>query len=198
MQPADISPQQRRENPDPHEQANPVPRLVLALLVLLIAFGIGYIATSDVDTPAAWGDGRQPLELAGTRKAAAATGANGAALYASLCVACHQASGQGLPGVFPPLAGSEWVNGQPGTAAAIVLHGVTGPIQVKGQTYNGAMPTFGQQLGDAEIAALLTHLRTQWGNAAPAVSAETVAKARADHKDRTTPFAGEKELPSHE
>ncbi|HSI60710.1 MAG TPA: cytochrome c, partial [Ideonella sp.] len=119
---------------------------------------------------------------------------DGAAIYASLCVACHQATGAGLPGVFPPLAGSEWVNGKEGTAAAIVLHGVSGPLTVKGQTFNGAMPAFQAQLSDAQIAALLTHLRSHWGNASPPVTAQTVGQVREALKARTGPFAGDQEL----
>lgn len=194
----DVSAQQKRELPDPTERANPVPWPVIAVTVLLMALGVVYIAQSDIDTPAAWGDGRQVSELAGPAKSAAGAKVDGAALFASLCVACHQASGQGLPGVFPPLAGSEWVAGKDTTAAAILLHGVTGPVQVKGTTYNGAMPAFKDQLDDAQIAAVLSHIRSQWGNTGAAVTAETVAKVREETKARTAPFTGGKDLPSHE
>ena len=189
------SPQQQRENPDPHEQSRPMPWPMIALVALLIAFGIVYISRSDIETPAAWGDGRSAAELAGAKPGAKV---DGAALYASLCVACHQAAGQGLPGVFPPLAGSEWVQGKDSTAAAILLHGITGSLTVKGAAYNGAMPPFKDQLSDEQIAAVLTHVRSQWGNQAAAVSPDTVAKAREEHKARTASFAGDKELPPHD
>lgn len=188
-----ISPQNRRETPEPHEALQPVPRAVLVLLAALVAFGIAYIALAPEPPASEWGDGRSASDLAGARPAASRV--DGAALYASLCVACHQASGQGLPGVFPPLAGSEWVTGPAATAALIVLHGVNGPLQVRGSEYNGAMPPFGKQLGDAEIAAVLSHIRAQWGNAAPPVSAEDVAAARQASSDRSGPYAGGKELP---
>lgn len=191
-----VSPQQQRENPDPHEGTRPIPWPMVALVALLFAFGIVYITRSDIETPAAWGDGRDAAELAGAKKSGGKV--DGAALYASLCVACHQASGQGLAGVFPPLAGSEWVTGRDSTAAAILLHGINGPLTVKGVTYNGAMPAFGSQLSDEQIAALLTHLRSQWGNTAAPVTAETVAKTREEHKTRTSAFAGDKELPAHD
>ncbi|RZI56387.1 MAG: cytochrome c [Rubrivivax sp.] len=194
----DVSAQQKRELPDPTERVTPVPWFVLATTMALMALGVVYIAFADIDTPAAWGDGRQESELAGPAKSAAGAKVDGAALFASLCVACHQASGMGLPGVFPPLAGSEWVAGKDTTAAAILLHGVTGPVKVKGTTYNGAMPAFKDQLNDAQIAAVLSHIRSQWGNAGAAVTAETVAKVREETKDRTAPFAGDKDLPSHE
>jgi mono/diheme cytochrome c family protein len=193
----DITPQQQRENPDPHEQGRPIPWPLLCLVALLFAFGIVYIARSDIETPAAWGDGRDMAELAGKKKGGAGK-VDGAALYASLCVACHQASGQGLPGVFPPLAGSEWVQGKDSTTAAILLHGITGGLTVKGTTYNGAMPAFKDQLSDEQIAAVLTHVRSQWGNTAAAVTADTVAQVREEHKARTASFAGDKELPAHD
>ncbi|UXH79951.1 c-type cytochrome [Roseateles amylovorans] len=188
-----ISDPQRREHPDPHEGTTPVPKALLMAVALLVAFCIAYIAASDIETPAAWGDGRHAADLGGVSATIAGT-VDGAAVFASRCAACHQAQGQGLPGVFPPLAGSEWVKGKDSTTAAIVLHGVTGPLSVMGQTYNGAMPAFGELLSDAEIAAVLTHVRTHWGNQAAAVTAETVALARAAHRGRTAPF-GSQDLP---
>lgn len=194
----DVSAQQKRELPDPTEQVTPVPWFVIAVTMALMALGVVYISQADINTPAAWGDGREVSELAGPAKSAAGAKVDGAALFASLCVACHQATGLGLPGVFPPLAGSEWVGGKDTTAAAILLHGVTGPVQVKGTTYNGAMPAFKDQLNDAQIAAVLSHIRSQWGNTGAAVTAETVAKVREETKDRTVPFTGGKDLPAHE
>jgi mono/diheme cytochrome c family protein len=193
MSEPDILPQQQRENPDPHEATNPVPWPVLVLLGLLVALGVAYIASSSVDTPASWGDGRTAQELQG-RATTSAAAVDGAQLYASLCAACHQASGAGLPGVFPPLAGSEWVLGKDTTLVAIVLHGVNGPISVKGQTFNGVMPTFKSQLDDAQLAALLTHLRAQWGNTGSAVTAEVVAGVRQATAARSAPFTGGDEL----
>ena len=194
----EILAQQRREHPEPRESPNPVPWPVLALVTLLLAFGVVYIAVSRVDTPGAWGDGRTAAELMGAPQGAAggAAGgaADGAAVYAARCVACHQAGGTGVAGVFPPLAGSEWVNGRDSTAAAIVLQGVSGPITVKGARYDGAMPSFKGQLGDAEVAAVLTHLRSQWGNRAAPVSAEVVAGVRERLKALDAPFAGEAAL----
>lgn len=192
-----ISSSQQREHPDPHEQSHPVPWPMRLLLALLLVFCIAYICAAEIETPAAWGDGRSAAELGGGPAPGTAK-VDGAALFAALCVACHQANGQGLPGVFPPLAGSEWVQGRAGTAAAILLHGVTGSLSVKGVTYQGAMPAFGGQLSDEQIAAVLTHVRAQWGNTAAPVSAQAVAQARAEHQQRTAPFAGDKELPAHD
>jgi mono/diheme cytochrome c family protein len=193
MKEPEILAQQQRENPEPHERSNPIPWPMGLLVAAMLAFGIVYIASSEVDTPSSWGDGRTQAELAGEPRASSAK-VDGAALYASACAACHQATGQGLPGVFPPLAGSEWVNGNEATLAAIVLHGVNGPLTVMGSSYSGAMPAFKQQLDDAQIAAVLSHLRSQWGNGSASVEASTVAKVRDATKTRGGPFAGGEEL----
>lgn len=194
-----VTPQQERENPDPVENSNPMPWPMLLLAAGLMAFGIFYITQANVETPSAWGDGRSRAELTGAKKEAGGGGkVDGAAIYASLCVACHQATGLGLPGVFPPLADSEWVKGKDTTAAAILLHGINGALTVKGVVYKGAMPAFKDQLSDEQIAAVLSHVRSQWGNAAAEVKPETVAAVRTELKDRTGPFDGDKELPPHE
>lgn len=103
---------------------------------------------------------------------------DGAAVYAQQCVACHQGNGEGLAGAFPPLAGADWVTEDPETPVKILLAGLSGPIEVNGATYNGAMPAFGAVLSDAEIAAVVTHIRTTWGNEASEVTAEQVASIR--------------------
>jgi mono/diheme cytochrome c family protein len=105
----------------------------------------------------------------------------GKRVYAQVCQACHQANGQGLPGSFPPLAGSEWVSGGSERGINIVLSGLSGPITVKGTSYNGAMAAFGGMLSDMEVAAVLTHVRSQWGNSGVAVTEEAVAAVREAH-----------------
>jgi mono/diheme cytochrome c family protein len=190
MDRADILPAQRRENPEPHERTHPVPWYVLCAVVALTVFGALYIGGEPVRTPSHWGDGREAGELRPPAQAAAGSKADGAAVYASRCAACHQADGKGLPGVFPPLAGSEWVQGDASRLAAIVLQGVNGPIEVRGVAYSGSMPAFRQQLDDEQLAALLGHVRSQWGNASPAPSAAAVATAREKLASTPGPFAG--------
>lgn len=194
-----IHDQQRRENPEPHEQRNPMPWFVMLLTALLLGFGAIYIARSDLSNEPSFGDGRAVAELTGGDKAksgSAGTAVDGAAIYASRCAACHQATGAGLPGAFPPLAGSEWVLGRDTALARIVLHGVTGGLTVKGTTYNGVMPAFREQLQDAELAAVLSHIRHQWGNQGAAVNAELVASVRQETANRTESFKGDTELTS--
>ncbi|HTY79965.1 MAG TPA: cytochrome c [Candidatus Bathyarchaeia archaeon] len=106
---------------------------------------------------------------------------DGSAVYGAICVACHQAKGEGLPGTFPPLAASEWVNApRPDRLIRIVLYGLAGPIQVKGVTFPGAVAMPGQKdtLSDEKIAAVLTYIRGAWGNGGGPVRASDVARAR--------------------
>lgn len=190
----EVHAQQQRENPEPEEGSNPMPWLVIVLTALLFGFGVVYIARTPLDNPPTWGDHREVAELQGTAPAAAGAAVDGAAVYTSRCAACHQATGAGLPGVFPPLGGSEWVAGKPETLVAIVLHGIDGPLTVKGNPYSGAMPAFKDQLNDAEIAALLTHIRSTWGNQAGAIDAEAVVTVRKDTAGQATPYKGDADL----
>lgn len=105
--------------------------------------------------------------------------------YALACVTCHMPNGLGLPGVYPPLAGSEWVLGSEERLVNIVLHGLKGPITVKGNVYGtAAMPAFGQVPGsgynwnDEKIAAVLTYIRHEWGNAGAPIATEKVTELR--------------------
>jgi mono/diheme cytochrome c family protein len=119
--------------------------------------------------------------------AAAGGAANGAELF-TRCAVCHQASGLGVPGAYPPLAGSEWLDNNPEVPIRIVLHGLQGPITVKNTNFNNAMTPFGDQLSDAEIAAIITYERSSWGNSASKVTAEQVASVREATKSQTTPW----------
>jgi mono/diheme cytochrome c family protein len=110
------------------------------------------------------------------------------------CIACHQADGKGVPGQNPPLVGSDWINEtEPGRIIRIVLNGLNGPLQVKGQSFNGSMVPWKDVLNDEEIAAVLTYVRQnkEWGNNAPEVKPERVKAVRDKIKDKSTPFTPE-------
>ncbi|GAB3538018.1 hypothetical protein GCM10027343_02660 [Noviherbaspirillum agri] len=186
---------QKRENPDPHESSTPIPRRVIALVSLALLWAVGYIFTAQPDDAPALGDNRTHADLLATAGSAAGA-VDGAQIYAAQCAACHQASGAGLPGVFPPLAASEWVLGKEALLADILLHGISGKLTVNGTSYNGAMPAFGEKLGDAEIAAVLSHIRTSFGNAAGKIDASIVKAAREASKDRKSPWNGDEDLSS--
>lgn len=113
---------------------------------------------------------------------------DGGAVYMTRCVACHQANGQGVPAVFPPLAGSEWATGDPDNVIRIVLLGIQGPIDVAGATYNSVMPGLAAQMVDEDIAAVITHVRSSFGNSASAVSSADVSRIRAELQGRTQPW----------
>src|SRR5699024_1484059 len=99
-------------------------------------------------------------------------------LYSNTCAACHQQNGKGVSGAFPPLAGNPVVENQdPTEHIKVVLFGAQGKT-IDGVSYNAAMPPFGKQLTDEEAAAIINHERTSWGNDAPTVTAEDVAKVR--------------------
>jgi len=113
----------------------------------------------------------------------------GKTVYMTVCVACHQPTGMGLPPVFPPLAQTEYVSGSPERFAAMILKGVMGPITVKGMVYNNMMPPQEAMLTDEKIAAAISYVRASFGNTSPAVAPEVVAAARAKYADRKTPWA---------
>ncbi|WP_152544888.1 c-type cytochrome [Deinococcus phoenicis] len=120
---------------------------------------------------------------------AGAASPDGKALFTSNCAGCHQATGRGVPGAFPALAGDvgKLLATQGGRAyiGHVVLFGLNGKISAGGQTYNGVMPAFGQ-LKDADLAAILNYVSTSWGNKLPSgqkpFTAAELAKDRQDKK----------------
>jgi mono/diheme cytochrome c family protein len=186
------SPAQLREQPDPDEEHRPLPWFLIMMLGAMAMWGGFYIYTSPAGGPSAQGDQRTLTALM-PPQAPAEGSVDGGGLYQANCAACHQANGAGIAGVFPPIDGAEWVVGDPAVLTQILLHGMSGPITVKGNLYNGAMPGFGR-LADAEIAAVLSHIRSTWSNQAGPITAAFVAEQRAKTADRTAPFNGEAEL----
>ncbi|MGD9896088.1 MAG: cytochrome c [Candidatus Methylacidiphilaceae bacterium] len=108
--------------------------------------------------------------------------------YQANCAACHQPSGQGMSGQFPPVAGSEWVNGDPQVLVALVLGGLQGPVKVAGAEYNGMMPAWKTVMSDAKIAAVLSFLRQSWGNHASAIEEGQVKAVRAETSGHAAPW----------
>lgn len=107
----------------------------------------------------------------------------GKELYAVVCGACHQLHGNGQEGLAPPLASSEWALGPEERLVRISLQGLRGPVKVAGKTFQLEMPAMAV-LEDEQIAAVLTYIRREWGNAAAPVDPKTVAKVRADTAKR--------------
>ncbi|HYG45144.1 MAG TPA: cytochrome c [Bordetella sp.] len=191
---------QAREHADPSERVRPIPLLAALVTLAVIAAGVGYVFSSDSFGNPELGDRRtvadlmpKPKPTASLNAGGAIGGADGKALFNANCVACHQATGAGIPGVFPPLDGSEWVMGDSRVVVNILLHGIEGEIKVKDTMYNGNMPPFGDKFSDDEVAAVATYIRSEWSNSADAINAGQVAAER-KAVARTTPFAGEAEL----
>jgi mono/diheme cytochrome c family protein len=190
-QPDAISRARAREKAEPAERNRPISMAYFAFAIVLLFWGTWYILTEANDA-GYYGDHRTVEALRPHKPAAGAV--DGAQLFGAKCVACHQAAGTGVPGVFPPLAGSEWVQGDPKILVKLVLLGVSGEIEVKGAKYNGLMPPFKDTLSDAEIAAVLSYVRSQWGNSAPPVDAAAVTEGRAAVGGRGEPWKGGQEL----
>lgn len=109
------------------------------------------------------------------------------------CAACHGEAGEGIAGLAPALAGAEWVTGPPEWLARIILQGMSGPVEVQGQHFDGVMPPHGhmQELDDVTLAGLMTYLRRSWGNKAEPVSVESVAAIRTASAGRSSPWTAE-------
>lgn len=107
----------------------------------------------------------------------------GAAGYA-VCGGCHQGNGGGIPGQFPPLAGSEFVTGGTERLVRIVQHGLTGPVTVNGAAFNtpGGMQPFGAAMSSQDLANVLTYVRNSWGNEGTMITKEMVQKVRDEEK----------------
>jgi nitrite reductase (NO-forming) len=103
--------------------------------------------------------------------------AHGETIFNQTCFACHQSTGQGIPGVFPPLAGSDFLLADPLRAVGVVLNGLAGPVTVNGVRYEGAMPPM--PLSDKDAAAVISYVLQAWGNAGPTVTTAEVARVRA-------------------
>ena len=122
-------------------------------------------ATSATARSRTWppvADGRAPRS-AGDADASSEQVEAGKALFAGTCSACHQANGEGMAGVFPPLAKSDYLAADPKRVVGVVLHGLTGPVKVNGKDYNSVMPPM-SQLTDDEVANISTYVLNSWGN----------------------------------
>ena len=102
----------------------------------------------------------------------------GKQVYMGLCFACHQPDGKGLPNVFPPLAGSDFLLADRERAVRIVLKGLTGPLTVNGKKFDSAMPPQEAALTDAQIADVLTYITNAWGNSGDAFTTDQVKAIR--------------------
>lgn len=168
------------------------PLLLLGIMCTAIFAGSIYLAhySSRFD-PLIYNENQQPSK---TKEGAVQLTAaqRGKRVFTTNCAVCHQANGQGMPNVYPPLAGSEWVTdpAHEKDMVRIVINGLQGPITVAGKQFNNVMAPMGH-LNDQQIADVLSYIRSEWGNQAPEVSVETVTAVRGELAGRTAPWTVE-------
>ena len=126
------------------------------------------------------GGGIQTIAGSGIKSAKAKNKAErilfGKRTYDQNCLACHQPNGKGIPGAFPPLAGSDYLLAKPTRAIDVLLKGLSGKIAVSGKEYNGVMPAV--QLTDESVANVLTYVLNAWGNNGGEITPGQVASKR--------------------
>jgi mono/diheme cytochrome c family protein len=183
-----------REREEPRDGYEPIPLWLITVFFAVIFWAGIYLAfysggfSKDVYNPdlVSWQGGG-----AGAAPAPVDPKVIGKRLYTQNCLVCHQSGGQGVAGQFPTLVESEWVIGGDWVGdnhlVKVLLQGLGGPIQVKGATYNNAMPPW-SQLKDDQIAAILTYIRSEWGNNAPPITPEYVKSIRDQSVGRSDPW----------
>jgi len=158
-----------------------LPLVMLGLMCCIGFFGSVYMVHYSVRFDPLVVNAHANRAKPGAKAAVVLTRAQlGKPVYMANCATCHQANGGGVPGAFPPLAHSEWVNGSEERVVRIVLHGLQGPIKVAGNDYNNVMAPLGGVLKDEQIANVLSYIRQEWGNSAPEVDPATVVRIRAE------------------
>lgn len=172
-----------RERPEPYEGAGALPLAYVAFFATMAVVGGVYLERHRGKDLGFGGDQRSPQHLASADPTPES-------VFQRNCASCHQSNGLGVPGAFPPLAGSPWVTGDRETPIRVVLLGLGGSITVDGRTFNGVMPSFKDVLSDREIALATTHARGSFGNHASPITADDVAKVRASLSGRSEAWAG--------
>lgn len=178
----------QKQKPEKADGYSMLPLVLLGLMCCAVFFGSIYLAHFSLRFDPLVYSEHANREKPGAVKVVPLTRAQmGKKVFDMTCIACHKADGKGDPlASYPPLAGSEWVTGNEERAIRIVLHGLNGPITVEGKEYNNVMAQLGNSLKDEQIANVLSYVRASWGNIAPEVSPETVAKVRAETAGRNT------------
>jgi mono/diheme cytochrome c family protein len=172
-----------REKPEPKESDSPMPLFLLGFIsAMVLMVAIYFVHNSGGFSPMVYDERFDPKNApASTAEAKVDSAVLGKKAFVSVCATCHQATGMGVPGVYPPLVKSEWANGSEERVIRILLHGLQGPIKVEGKDYNSVMPAIGPggyNFSDEKIAAVLTYVRQEWGNNAPPVTKEKVTEIR--------------------
>ncbi|MES3629957.1 MAG: cytochrome c [Longimonas sp.] len=179
-----------REEPLRPEGGEAPPMWLWMIIFGVILFNVYYLGSYVGDFSAdPWLQGRDVVATVEDETVERVV--DGSRIYNNRCQTCHQSDGMGVSGQFPPLVETDWVVGDEGRLIRILLHGMEGPMEVLGEEYNGVMPGWQRQLDDAEIAAVLTHIRGEWGNDASEITAEQVSILREYESDRTAAWTAD-------
>ena len=183
------------QKPDKAHGYSALPLVLLGLMCCIVFFGSIYMVHYSIRFDPLVVNSHANRAKPGEKGPVVLTRAQlGKSVYLANCATCHQPTGGGVPGAFPPLAGSDWVTGSEERIIRIVLHGLQGPIKVSGQDYNNVMAPLGGVLKDEQIANVLSYVRQTWGNEAPDVEPATVARIRADTASHTGYWTAEQLL----
>jgi mono/diheme cytochrome c family protein len=176
--------------PEPRASTAPVPVSLFVLLFVLLYWAMVYFdQNSGWFSPRVYSPYRSVADLQLYQPpTGGADLARGKIVYENICALCHNPDGNGKPNQAPPVAGSDWVLGNPNRLARIPLAGLAGPITIKGENWNLSMPAMGAALPDEDLAAVLTYMRQSWGNKASEVTPEQVKSIRAQVGSRIQPF----------
>lgn len=179
--------QLQKTKPEKTDGYSMLPLVLLGLMCTAVFFGSIYLAHYSLRFDPLVYNEHASREKPGAVKVVPLTRAQlGKKVFDMTCITCHQASGQGQAGLYPPLVASEWAVGSEERIIRIVLHGLNGPIKVEGKDFNNVMAPLGETLKDEQIANVLSYVRSAWGNNASEVQPETVAKVRAETAARKT------------
>lgn len=180
------------------------------LLMMLIGHGVTYLYFKTNNTQLGFGDSRSVNPVAEVLEKEAQSSSSqevrivkvdlkkGKKIYKRSCSACHQADGMGVSGAFPPLGGSEWVNGSKERLASIMILGLNGKIHVNGEDFEGSMPAFKNdrkfKKKTENFSHVLSFIRNSFGNKTDAIEMGTIEKALKRWANREEPLNGQEEL----
>ncbi|MGA2052488.1 MAG: cytochrome c [Opitutales bacterium] len=168
------------EKEEPAVGFSPIPVFMIMLFTALTFWSAIYIgAHAGGFQWSVWDANWRPSDATQTAAAPPDPLKIGARVFKNSCQQCHGPEGKGVPGTYPPLAGSLWVVGTPERPVSILLTGLSGLGTIMDNTYNGSMPPLGQSLTDLEIASVLTYVRQAFGNTGSPVDPNLVTQLRA-------------------
>jgi len=182
MSPKNPTTPPNREDGEPRITRNPIPSWLIVLFCLLFFWGQLYISDHaggfQREVYAPFGSTNE-VDAANPKDEAAKARLMGKDIFDKTCSLCHQPNGLGKEGTAPPLAGSEWVLApSPSRMVHVDLYGLNGPISVEGKQWSLAMVAWKDSYSDEQIAAVVTYIRSSWGNNASACTPAQVAAAR--------------------